>query len=302
MKPLVLLFLPIFSLINASLESSLRSYLDQKSWANACQGERQSPIDLPDICYQRQDLKVKLDSKLRLSLFSYDEQVRGKLTNNGHTVVLTPRKRNIGIEFASSSVKTPTNYTFTQFHFHWNPKDTKGSEHSVDGVRKALELHLVHFNSKYKSFEEASKKRDGLLVIRVLFQECFKDKEAYKGITDSLSKISKVGTTTDVTGFTLRSLLPTNFDTFYSYEGSLTTPPCSQTVTWIVMSEYSLISYKQLSEFQGLSAFDPDVGLTRETQPLNGRTIYASNDDYCGIKKTRKRGLQEFNAALYSVQ
>jgi len=297
MNPLVLLFLLILSLINASLESVLWSYLDQESWANACQGKRQSPVDLPDICYQKQDLKVKLDSKLRLSLFFYDERLRGKLTNNGHTVVFIPRQQNIGIEFASSSVKNPTNYTFTQFHFHWNPDDTKGSEHSVDGVRKALELHLVHFNSKYKSFEEASKKQDGLLVIGVLFQECFKDKEPYKGITDSLSRISKVGTTTDVTGFTLRSLLPTNFDTFYSYEGSLTTPPCNETVTWILLAEYQRISYKELSEFQGLSVLDPDVGLRRQTQPLNGRTIYASNDDYCGIKKTRKRGLQDFNAA-----
>ena len=55
-------------------------------------------------------------------------------------------------------------------------------------------------------------------------------------------------------------------------------------------SEYQRISYKELSEFQGLSVLDPDVGLRRQTQPLNGRTIYASNDDYCGIKKTRKRG------------
>lgn len=62
-------------------------------------------------------------------------------------------------------------YKLEQFHCHWGCNDGKGSEHTVDGVSYAGELHLVHWNTtKYKSFNEAASQPDGLAVLGVFLK------------------------------------------------------------------------------------------------------------------------------------
>lgn len=55
-------------------------------------------------------------------------------------------------------------YVFEQMHFHWS------AEHTVDGLRDPLELHLVHYNRKYANFSVAAQQEDGIAVIAVLFE------------------------------------------------------------------------------------------------------------------------------------
>jgi carbonic anhydrase len=47
-------------------------------------------------------------------------------------------------------------YIFAQIHFHWGEDNEEGSEHTINGMHFPLEVHLVHYNSKYKSFDEAA--------------------------------------------------------------------------------------------------------------------------------------------------
>lgn len=61
-------------------------------------------------------------------------------------------------------------FLFEKMHFHWGSKNSIGSEHSIFGQKFPVEVHLVHYNDKYGSLEEAFDRPDGLLVIAVFFQ------------------------------------------------------------------------------------------------------------------------------------
>ncbi|CAL4155394.1 unnamed protein product, partial [Meganyctiphanes norvegica] len=76
-------------------------------------------------------------------------------------------------------------YALAQFHFHWGCKKNRGSEHTVDGTRYAMELHLVHYNTIYGNLSEALKYEDGLAVLGIFF-DVGAENAALKPITDSL--------------------------------------------------------------------------------------------------------------------
>ena len=60
-------------------------------------------------------------------------------------------------------------YNFAAVHFHWNRDTAKGgSEHTINSVHYPAEMHIVHFNSKYRNVEEAARQSDGLAVLGVL--------------------------------------------------------------------------------------------------------------------------------------
>ena len=61
-------------------------------------------------------------------------------------------------------------FLFEQLHFHWGSKNSLGSEHSIFGQKFPVEMHIVHYNDKYGSIEEAFDRPDGLLVIAVFLQ------------------------------------------------------------------------------------------------------------------------------------
>lgn len=82
----------------------------------------------------------------------------------------------------------------------------------------------------------------------------------------------------------INDLLPNTMTSFYTYSGSLTTPPCYQVVNWIVMSERLYLNAKQIEMFRNMytpissSEEEPDIMMPniRHIQPLNNRTIMAS--------------------------
>lgn len=60
-------------------------------------------------------------------------------------------------------------YNFAAVHFHWNKDTTRGgSEHTINNVHYPAEMHIVHFNSRYRNVEEAARQSDGLAVLGVL--------------------------------------------------------------------------------------------------------------------------------------
>lgn len=82
---------------------------------------------------------------------------------------------------------------------------------------------------------------------------------------------------------TLKSLLPSDIDTYYTYRGSLTTPPCSEAVTWIIFTNPIPISFKQLNKFRSLSNGEDILGDNfRKLQDLGKRKLYLRklNDDF----------------------
>ena len=144
------------------------------------------------------------------------------------------------------------------------------SEHTINGYLYDLELHIVHKNESAQS----------LSVIGIFF-------DMKKGGNQSNWFMEQLLTGYDAQddhGWTVPKLDVKklvdglNNNRIYHYEGSLTTPPCSEIVEWIVVDDPQSISKEQLdfftSRWAGDFKFAQGFGNNRVVQPLNGRTIY----------------------------
>lgn len=172
-------------------------------------------------------------------------------------------------------------YRLKQLHFHWGKKRDMGSEHTVDGKSFPSELHLVHWNAKkYSTFGEAAAAPDGLAVVGV-FLETGDEHPSMNRLTDALYMVRFKDTKAQFSCFNPKCLLPTSRH-YWTYPGSLTTPPLSESVTWIVLREPIRISERQMEKFRSLLFTSEDderihmVDNFRPPQPLKGRVVKAS--------------------------
>ncbi|CAN7986470.1 unnamed protein product [Ixodes hexagonus] len=174
-------------------------------------------------------------------------------------------------------------YQFVQLHFHWGANSSRGSEHTFAGTQYPMEMHMVHFNQRYGNAPEAQKRPDGFLVIAVLFEISKSNNPNFQKIVDALSRIR----TEDTNGVELPSpvvlndLLPTISSHYYRYRGSLTTPPCSQSVTFNILINTVPISEQQMEQFRQLRTGPQEdspllVDNFRPTLSLNGRQVFRS--------------------------
>lgn len=144
-------------------------------------------------------------------------------------------------------------YQLVQVHFH------EHAEHLISGVIYPLEIHLVHVSPQ-----------GNIAVIGILGKEgeesqIFKLLESFLPLEMGRSK--EINVTCD-----LNQMLPSD-RSYYSYNGSLTTPPCTQGVNWIVFKEPIILS---LGEVQKLKENMP-LDNYRNEQPLNGRVVYLND-------------------------
>lgn len=234
-------------------------------------GEQQSPIDIHTS-------HAKYDPSLKPLSIHYEPSTTKSIVNNGHS---------FNVEFDDSEDRSvlrggPVDgtYRLKQFHFHWGSCDGHGSEHTVDGVKYEAELHLVHWNTKYESFGEAVAHCDGLAVVGV-FLKVGPIKPELQKVIDVLELIPTKGKTASFKDYDPSGLLPKSLN-FWTYQGSLTTPPLLQCVTWIVLKEPISVSAQQISKLRELyfndELDDPChmVDNFRPPQPLKGREVRAS--------------------------
>jgi carbonic anhydrase len=196
-------------------------------------GRRQSPVDIVTAKIVRQQAAALEASYGDTSL---------EVLNNGHT---------IEDDYHGGGTLTIDGRVFrlAQFHFH------SPSEHTLDGEHAPMEVHLVH--------EDAGGK---LAVIGVLIREGREHPELAK-LWQHLPR--SAGRTEAVEGVTVNAerLLPASLAS-YRYSGSLTTPPCTEDVSWFVLEQSIEASAEQIAAFRAVIH-----GNNRPTQPLNGRTI-----------------------------
>uniref|UniRef100_UPI001A9970C4 LOW QUALITY PROTEIN: carbonic anhydrase-like n=1 Tax=Gasterosteus aculeatus aculeatus TaxID=481459 RepID=UPI001A9970C4 len=171
-------------------------------------------------------------------------------------------------------------YRLKQFHFHWGASDDRGSEHTINGIKFPCELHLVHWNTKYPSFGDAASQPDGLAVLGVFLKIGAANPRLQK-VLDALDAINTKGKQTTFSNFDSKTLLPGSLD-YGTYDGSLTTPPLLESVTWIVLREPISVSPAQMAKFRSL-LFSGDgdaprcmVDNYRPCQALKGRQVRAS--------------------------
>jgi len=165
-----------------------------------------------------------------------------KMLNNGHTI-------QVNVEPGSTLTINKESYDLLQFHFH------RPSEEQVDGKNSAMVAHFVH------------KSKDGkLAVIGVLLNEG-KDSAAIKTLWANLPPKEGVEYLPEKVSFNPGSMLPKELG-FYNYEGSLTTPPCTEGVQFYILKKPMDISKDQVGKF-------PFKLNARPVQSLNGRKINA---------------------------
>lgn len=198
-------------------------------WHGECQsGVNQSPINITNA----------IESTLNPIIFNYANAGKN-VVNNGHTVQVNfDGKHAIQLE--------GKRFSLLQLHFH------APSENLISGHSYPLEMHLVH-----------SDKDGNLAVIGVMLEEG----KANSEIAKIWNKMPKSGEIDLEPKIALNKLLPDDH-AYYRFNGSLTTPPCSEGVTWLVMKNTIQVSSQQLEQFTEL--YD---GNNRPTQPINARPI-----------------------------
>ncbi|XP_067251832.1 carbonic anhydrase 14 [Chanodichthys erythropterus] len=258
-------------------------YHDQDTWSSAfehCSGKSQSPIDIDTH-------KVFYDPRLPpIKLEGYDLTGSAALTliNNGHTLQLSlPSSMRIMRGFDHV-------YVAAQLHFHWGTTEVPGSEHTIDNVHFPAEIHVVHYNSKYANLTEAASKADGLAVLGGFIGIGLHENDNYEKILSALTDISIEESNTEIPGFNVRHLLPNSLERFYRYNGSLTTPPCFQTVSWTLFNDSIRVSRRQLAALEDTLKTEHNKLLSknfRAPQLLHGRKVLASFHTVSSMGKPR---------------
>ncbi|XP_023342769.1 carbonic anhydrase [Eurytemora carolleeae] len=198
-------------------------------------GSRQSPVDI---------LTSQVETSAELSQLEYTY-----IPANCQSAENTGSSWKVNVLPEGSSLKggplLSDIYHLAQFHAHWGGENSRGSEHTVDGKMFSAELHLVHYNSKYGSFGEAADKPDGLAVLGVFIKVGDEHPEFGK-LCEVLQDIPRKGDTLDLPEpINPADLLPKN-QSYWTYEGSLTTPPLYESVTWIVLKQPIEVSSVQI--------------------------------------------------------
>lgn len=200
-------------------------------------GNRQSPVDL------RSNSTIQRTSSFPPLNFKYIPENTKSLLNPGYCWRVDVKDHDSAL---FGGPLGGDNFALEQFHCHWGCSDGRGSEHTVDGQSYAGELHLVHWNNtKYSSFAEAAGQPDGLAVLGVFLTVGNNHSELDK-VTKLLPFITHKGDRVTLSeSIDPSKLLPDN-KSYWTYLGSLTTPPFYESVTWIVFKDAIEVSAEQV--------------------------------------------------------
>lgn len=195
-------------------------------------GRNQSPINITGTT----------ESELAPISFSYKKSSLD-VVNNGHTIKAT---------YDAGSSITVDGHTYNLLQIHWHTP----SENNIEGKSFPMEAHLVHGD-----------KNGNLAVIGVMYTNGKENKEISEIWGNMPAKVHATSKNAK-SKVSAMDMLPENKD-YYRFNGSLTTPPCSEGVRWMVMKNPVEASEKQIKKFH--STFHGDTN--RPLQPINARLV-----------------------------
>ena len=198
-------------------------------------GHQQSPIDIRKA--QQADLPPLA--------FNYG-RIAPSIVNNGHTI-------QVNVPAGQFLQVGEQRYELLQFHFH------TPSEESIRGKRRAMVAHFVH------------RAADGSLGVVAALIQPGKANPAFEAVLSHLPPHPKETITVEGLELDLAAMLPAT-RRYYDFQGSLTTPPCSEGVHWMVLAEPVTVSPGAIQAFRRLYAAN-----ARPVQPLHGRVVRVSS-------------------------
>jgi carbonic anhydrase len=204
-----------------------------KGFATCKLGQNQSPIDIPDAKVRKGDLPGLL--------FNYKPSPL-RIVDNGHS---------IQVNYAPGSFVTVAGVRYELVHFDFH----KPGEEKLDGKGHDMDVHLVHQGPGGKL---------GVIAVQL---DAGKEHALIKTLWDNLPKEKGKESVVDTVYVNAINLLPPSKG-YYTFAGSLTTPPCSEDVTWFVLKTPVQVSADQIARFGRSYPMN-----ARPVQPLNGRDI-----------------------------
>lgn len=244
----------------------------------SCGGHQQSPIDISD-----QHARVSEEYQdLQLDGFDNESSNKTWMKNTGKTVAILLKD-----DYFVSGAGLPGRFKAEKVEFHWGHSNgSAGSEHSVNGRRFPVEMQIFFYNpDDFDSFQTAISENRIIGAMAIFFQVSPRDNSALDPIIHGLKGVVHHEKETFLDPFILRDLLPASLGSYYRYTGSLTTPPCSEIVEWIVFRRPVPISYHQLEAFYSIFTTEQQDHVKsveylrnnfRPQQGLNNRVVYKS--------------------------
>lgn len=222
-------------------------------WSVCADGTEQSPIDLTGaIPGTLPDAEIDLPSGLEVEIRN-QEGVFAEL-DNGHTV-------QVNAATGETLTVGDATYSLVQFHFH------APSEHTVDGAHYPMEMHFVHQGA------------DGALAVVGLLIEEGMANPGLAPIWAHLDAGPGSEATVEIPINLRDDLFRGDASGVWHYQGSLTTPPCSQDVRWLIRRTPTTLSAAQIAEFTAV--YDHN---NRPVQPLHDRTLYLDENPRLTIR------------------
>jgi len=206
----------------------------KEDWHECGSGVRQSPINIQDTAIDQNLTALDLDL----------HETPLYLINRGYDIMER-------YEEGSTLIFEGVSYTLLQFHYH------TFSEHTILGARGVMEVHVVFINEELGQYA----------VIGMLY-DIGTENDFLKIFDDRLPTKSGETVIDDAVNLNAADMF-TDTSSYYTYEGSLTTPPCASIVTWIVLKENAQLSEAQYQAFRRILGNN-----FRPLQPLDGRTIW----------------------------
>ncbi|QGU87578.1 carbonic anhydrase [Erwinia sorbitola] len=194
-------------------------------------GKNQSPVNIHGAL-------TALNERLN---FTFNPGVQ-EVLNTGYTIQVNTGAGNL-LHLDNDA------FTLQQFHFH------APGENEIEGKQYPLEAHFVYKNAQ-----------GALAVVALMFREGKGNPQldnAWEQIPTEAKKIIVLDKAVDIS-----TLIPTQSE-YYRFSGSLTTPPCSEGVRWLVLKDIASVSSGQINHFRTVISYDNN----RPIQPLNGRVI-----------------------------
>ena len=199
----------------------------------ACEtGKRQSPVDIKGAAVADDLAPITFDYK--------PSPLR--IVDNGHTI-------QVNYAPGSSITVGGKKYELLQFHFH------KPAEERVNGKAYDMDVHLVH------------RDQDGTLGVVAVLLAKGSENPLIRTLWSNVPKAKDKEQVVDTVTVDAAALLPADRG-YYTFAGSLTTPPCTENVTWFVLKAPVQVSAAQIEQFGKLYKMN-----ARNVQPLNGRVV-----------------------------